>query len=46
MWKLLKRANASTVRFCERCDRLCDDACRRAALHERVLLQQVWRSVA
>jgi hypothetical protein len=46
MWKLLKRTKGSTVRFSDRCGRVCDDACRRSALRERVLLQQVWRGVA
>lgn len=30
------------VEFCERCSRVCDAACRRAALRERALLQ-AWR---
>ena len=33
------------VRFCERCGRVCDDGCRRAAVRERVLLQQLWLGV-
>jgi hypothetical protein len=46
MWSLSRRLKESTVRFGERCARVCDDTCRRAALRERVLLQQNWRGVA
>lgn len=46
MWTLFKRTRELTFRFCERCGRVCDDTCRRAALRERVLLQQVWRGMA
>lgn len=46
MRTLSRRLKESAVRFCERCARVCDDMCRRAALRERVLLQQVWRGVA
>ena len=46
MWTLSRKLKESTVRFCERCARVCDDTCRRAALRERVLLQQIWRGVA
>ena len=34
-----------TARLCERCGRVCDDACRRTALRERAMLQQLWRGV-
>jgi hypothetical protein len=40
------RSKKSAVRFWERCARVCDDACRRAALRDRVLLQQMWRGAA
>ena len=33
------------VAFCERCGQVCDDGCRRAAVRERVLLQQLWLGV-
>jgi hypothetical protein len=46
MWTLSRKLKKSTVRFCERCARVCDDACRRAVLRDRVLLQQAWRGVA
>lgn len=39
------RTKDLTVSLCERCSRVCDDACRRARLQERVLLQQLWRGV-
>ena len=45
MWRLFERTKDLTVSFCERCGRICDDTCRRPALRERVLLQQVWRGV-
>jgi hypothetical protein len=45
MRSLSRRLKASTVGFCERCARVCDDTRRRAALRERVFLQQ-WRGVA
>ena len=46
MLMLFKRTKQLTLRFCERCSQVCDDTCRRAALRERVLLQQVWRGTA
>jgi hypothetical protein len=44
MWSLFKQTTDLAVSAYERCGRLCDDACRRAALHRQV--HQVWRSVA
>jgi hypothetical protein len=46
MWSPFKQTKQLTVGVRERCGRLCDDACRRAALQRQVLLQQFWRSVA
>ena len=46
MGTLSGKLKESTVRFCERCARVCDETCRRAVLRERVLLQQIWRGVA
>jgi hypothetical protein len=46
MWSLFRRLTESTVRLCARCARVCDDTCRRAAIRERALLQQIWRGVA
>jgi hypothetical protein len=46
MWLLSRKAKESAVRFCERCAQVCDDTCRRAALRDRVLLQQMWRGMA
>lgn len=43
--RLFKRTRELTGRFSERCGRLCNDACRRVALHERALLQQLWLGV-
>lgn len=43
---LFQRTRELTLRICERCSHVCDDACRRAALRERLLLQQVWRGMA
>jgi hypothetical protein len=31
--------------FCERCGQVCGDGCRRPAVRERVLLQQLWLGV-
>ena len=45
MWSLSRRTKALAVSFCERCSEVCDDACRRAALRERALLQQLWLGV-
>ena len=45
MWSLSKHSKESAVSFCERCSEVCDDACRRAALRERALLQQLWLGV-
>jgi len=42
MLKLFKRTRELAVEFCERCSRVCDASCRRAALRERALLQP-WR---
>jgi hypothetical protein len=30
---------------CECCGQVCDDGCRRAAVRDRVLLQQLWLGV-
>lgn len=42
MLKRFGRAKEPAVEFCERCSRVCDAGCRRAALRERALLQ-AWR---
>jgi len=42
MLRLFKRTKELAVEFCERCSRVCDAGCRRAALRERTLLQ-AWR---
>jgi hypothetical protein len=42
MLRLFKRTNELAVEFCERCSRVCDAGCRRAAFRERTLLQ-AWR---
>ena len=39
MLKRLRRTKELAVEFCERCARVCDAGCRRAALRERALLQ-------
>ena len=36
---------AAPATFCERCGEVCDAGCRRAALPERTLLQQLWLRV-
>jgi hypothetical protein len=45
MW-MSTRTKELAASFCERCGEICDAGCRRAALRERVLLQQIWRGVA
>jgi hypothetical protein len=45
MRKLFESASEGTVGWCERCGEVCDDACRRQALYERVLLNQAWLGV-
>jgi hypothetical protein len=45
MRRLFKRTKELAVSFCERCGRVCDAGCRRAALRERTLLQQPWLGV-
>jgi hypothetical protein len=45
MWKQRKRTAEPAVRFCERCGQVCGVACRRSALRERALLQQLWLGV-
>ena len=45
MWRLLTRTKELTVTLCERCAGICDEGCRRAALRERVLRQQLWLGV-
>jgi hypothetical protein len=42
MLRRFKRTRALAVAFCERCSRLCDAGCRRAAIRERALMQ-AWR---
>ncbi len=42
MLRLFKRRTEFAVEFCERCARVCDAGCRRAALWEQALLQ-AWR---
>jgi len=42
MLELFRRTRGLAVEFCERCSRVCDAGCRRAALRERALLQ-AWR---
>jgi hypothetical protein len=42
MWKQRKSKAERAVRYCERCGRVCDVACRRSALRERALRQQMW----
>jgi hypothetical protein len=44
MWSL-KRTKELVVAVCEHCGRVCGDACRRAALRERVSLQELWLGV-
>jgi hypothetical protein len=46
MWSLFQQTKQLTAGVRERYSRLCDDACRRAALQRQVLLHQVWRSAA
>ena len=46
MGKLFRQTKQLAISVCERCGRLCDDACRRAASRRQVLLQQVWRGAA
>ena len=41
MWSPLDRTSELAVEFCERCGQVCDGGCRRAAVRERVLLQQL-----
>jgi hypothetical protein len=40
--KLFRRSKELAVEFCERCARVCDAGCRRAALRERAPFQ-AWR---
>ena len=42
MLKLFKRTKELAVEFCDRCARVCDAGCRRAALREKAFLQ-AWR---
>ena len=42
MLKRFRRTKELAVEFCERCAKLCDAGCRRAALRERALLK-AWR---
>ena len=37
--KLFKRAREAVVEFCDRCARVCDDACRVNAIRQRSLDQ-------
>lgn len=41
MRKLFKRTRELAVGFCERCGRVCDAGCRRAARRDRALLRQL-----
>ena len=45
MWSPLITTSEVAVMFCGRCGQVCDDGCRRAAVRERVLLQQLWLGV-
>ena len=45
MWKLFTRTKDLAVTFCERCGEVCDAGCRRAALRERTLFQELWLGV-
>ena len=45
MWSLSRQTKGLAVGFCERCGEVCDDVCRRAALRERAMLQQLWLGV-
>ena len=45
MRKVFGRTKELAVAFCERCGQVCDAGCRRAALRERALLQQLWLGV-
>lgn len=40
-----RRRNELAVGVYERCAEVCGDACRRARLRERALLQQLWLGV-
>ena len=46
MLRRLKRTKELAVEFFERCSRVCDTGCPRAALRERRLLQAVRESIA
>lgn len=39
------RTKEVAVTFCERCAEVCNEGCRRAALREQALLQQLWLGV-
>ncbi len=45
MWSPFDTTSKLAVTFRERCRQVCDDGCRRAAVRERVLLQQLWLGV-
>jgi hypothetical protein len=45
MWRLLTSTKELTVALCERCAGICEDGCRRPALRERELLDQLWLGV-
>ena len=45
MLKLFKRTKELSVTLCERCGKVCDAGCRRAALRDRTLSQQLWLGV-
>jgi len=45
MRRLFERTKEVAVSFCERCAEVCDEGCRRAALHEPALLQPLWLGV-
>jgi hypothetical protein len=46
MWSPFQQTKGLALTVSERCGQVCDDACRRAALRPRVLLQQIWRGMA
>ena len=45
MRTLFTRTRELTGRFCERCAQVCHESRRRAAMRERLLLQQLWLGV-
>jgi hypothetical protein len=45
MLRLLRRTTELAFEFCERCSKVCDAGCRRAALRERAVLRAWWHGV-